>query len=103
MGKTGLSLKDGKVSPSGDALRKQLALWGPSVKPGDRAIITKMDLKNDRIHFEINGGPVKKTKWYQRVQVGLAETWPDPAAIKTRLAIRAGLMLTWFSIITFPT
>jgi hypothetical protein len=71
MGKTGLTLKDGKVSPSGDTLQRQLALWGPSVKPGDRAIITRMDLKNDRIHFEINGGPVKKEKWYQHLQVGV--------------------------------
>lgn len=71
MGKTGLTLKDGKVSPSGDTLRRQLALWGPSVKPGDRAIITQMVMKDDRIHFEINGGPVKKEKWYQHLQVGV--------------------------------
>jgi len=70
MGKTGLTIKDGKISPSGDALKRLLAMWGPSVKPGDRAMITKFDLKNDRIHLEINGGPVKKTKWYQHIQVG---------------------------------
>jgi hypothetical protein len=70
MGKTGLTIKNGKISPSGDELNKLLALWGPSVKPGDRAMITKFDLRNDRIHLEINGGPVKKTKWYQRIQVG---------------------------------
>ena len=71
MGKTGLTLKNGTISPSGDTLRRQLALWGPSVKPGDRAIITKMEMKGDRIHFEINGGPVKKEKWYQHLQVGV--------------------------------
>ena len=27
-------------------------------------------MKKDRIHFEINGGPVKKQKWYQHIQVG---------------------------------
>jgi hypothetical protein len=70
MGKVGLTIKEGNVTPSGDALNKLLALWGPSVKPGDRAIITQFVLKNDRIHLEINGGPVKKTKWYQRIQVG---------------------------------
>ena len=80
MGKTGLTLKNGKVSPGGDDLRRQLALWGPSVKPGDRAIITRMDLKNDRIHFEINGGPVKKTKWYQHVQVGVNSAGISPGA-----------------------
>src|SRR5436309_6582403 len=71
MGKVGLTIKDGKVSPDAEALSKLLALWGPSVKPGDRAIITQFVLKNDRIHFEINGGPVKKTKWYQHIQVGM--------------------------------
>jgi hypothetical protein len=71
MGKVGLTIKDGKISPDGQKLNELLAIWGPSVKPGDRAMITRFDLKNDRMHFEINGGPVKKTKWYQHVQVGV--------------------------------
>src|SRR5690348_10473920 len=70
MGKVGLTIKEGKISPDGEALNRLLALWGPSVKPGDRALITQFLLKNDRIHIEINGGPVKKTKWYQHIQVG---------------------------------
>ncbi|MBV9180953.1 MAG: hypothetical protein JO356_06545 [Acidobacteria bacterium] len=70
MGKTGLTLKDGKLSPSGEQLERLLALWGPSVKPGDRALITQFLIRNDRIHLEINGGPVKKQKWYQHVQIG---------------------------------
>src|SRR5579863_2204148 len=80
MGKTGLTLKNGKVSPSGDALKHQLALWGPSVKPGDRAIITQMELRNDRIRFEINGGPVKKSKWYQHLEVGAGGGMVSPGA-----------------------
>jgi len=71
MGKVGLTIKDGKISPDGQKLNELLAIWGPSVKPGDRAMITRFDLKNDRMHFEINGGPVKKTKWYQHIQVGV--------------------------------
>jgi len=71
MGKVGLTLKDGKISPNGQKMQELLALWGPSVKPGDLALVTRFDIKNDRIHFEINGGPVKKTKWYQHVQVGV--------------------------------
>src|SRR5439155_12095764 len=70
MGKVGLTIKEGKLSPNREELSKLLALWGPSVKPGDRAIITQFLLKNDRMHLEINGCPVKKTKWYQRIQVG---------------------------------
>jgi len=71
MGNVGLTIKDGKISPNGEKLQELLALWGPSVKPGDRAMITKFDIRGDRFHFEINGGPVKKTKWYQHIQVGM--------------------------------
>lgn len=70
MGKVGLRLKDGKITPDGDKLQELLALWGPSVKPGDRAMITKFEIGSDKIHLEINGGPVKKQKWYQHIQVG---------------------------------
>jgi len=70
MGKKGLTLKDGAISPSGQDLQRMIALYGPAVKPGDMARITAVDIKSDRIHFEINGGPIKKKKWYQRIEVG---------------------------------
>ncbi len=70
MGKRGLTLKDGVVSPSGEELRQLMALWGPAVKPGDEARITSVIIKEDKIRFEINGGPVKKQKWYQHIQIG---------------------------------
>ncbi len=69
MGKVGLTLKNGVVSPSGDDLQRLMALWGPAVKPGDEARITAVVIKDDRIHFEINGGPIKKQKWYEHIQV----------------------------------
>jgi hypothetical protein len=70
MGKTGLTLKNGVISPSGEDLQRLMALSGPAVKPGDEARITNVVIKSDRIHFEINGGPVKKQKWYQRIEIG---------------------------------
>jgi hypothetical protein len=70
MGKTGLTLKEGKLTPDGEELQRMMAMWGPAAKPGDQARISEILVKNDRIHFEINGGPVKKQKWYQRIQVG---------------------------------
>lgn len=71
MGKTGLTLKHGQITPGGDDLQQLLALWGPSVKPGEQALITKVTFKGDRIRFEINGGPVKKKKWYEHIEVGM--------------------------------
>jgi len=70
MGKKGLTLRDGKISPDGPELQQLIAMWGPSVKPGDQARITEVDIKDRMIHFEINGGPVRKQKWYQHLQVG---------------------------------
>ena len=44
-------------------------MFGPSVKPGDQARISALVIKDKSIIFEINGGPRKKTKWYQRISV----------------------------------
>ena len=69
MGKAGLKLKNGKLSPSGPELQQLMALWGPAAKPGDQARISDIIFKDDHIRFEINGGPVKKQKWYQRIEI----------------------------------
>ena len=71
MGQKGLSIKNGTVSPNGDDLQRMLVLTGPALKPGDEARITAVVIKDDRIHFELNGGPVKKKKWYEHVQVAV--------------------------------
>jgi hypothetical protein len=70
MGKKGLTLKSGQLKPSGAELEQMMAMYGPAAKPGDRARISDILIKDDRIHFEINGGPVKKQKWYQHISVG---------------------------------
>ena len=69
MGKKGLTLKDGVVSPNGAELQQLIAMWGPSVKPGDQARISAIEIKDKSIYFEINGGPVRKQKWYQHIQI----------------------------------
>lgn len=69
MGSKGLELKDGVITPNGEQLRQALALWGPSVRPGDPVHLSFVQIKDNRIHFDLNGGPVRRKKWYQRVQV----------------------------------
>ena len=69
MGREGLRLKDGVVTPSGPELQQKLALWGPAAKPGDAARISNVVFKDNCIHVEINGGPVKKQKWYEHISV----------------------------------
>jgi len=45
-------------------------MWGPAAKNGDAVRITNVIFKDNMVHVEINGGPVKKNKWYQRISVG---------------------------------
>jgi hypothetical protein len=69
MGMKGIKLKDGVTTPNGMELQQDLAIWGPAVRPGDPSRISFIQIKDDHIHFEINGGPVHRQKWYQRIQV----------------------------------
>ncbi len=90
MGQKPLVLKDGKITPSGPDFERLLATSGTAAKPGDRVQITSIEIKDNKIVFELNGGPKKKTKWYQRVQVGgMGGTaqLPDDAAKEAHGAI----------------
>lgn len=44
---------------------------GPAARMGDLVQITKVDIDNDQIVFEINGGMKGGRKWYDNVQVGV--------------------------------
>lgn len=71
MGQKGLTIKDGKVSPSEEEVERMIAGYGPAVKPGDRARITGIKFKGNNVMvFEINGGPIRKRRWYEHIQVG---------------------------------
>ncbi|MGE5110547.1 MAG: hypothetical protein ACM3JB_06810, partial [Acidobacteriaceae bacterium] len=70
MGKVGLRITpEGAVTPNPQQVRLMIAQYGPAAKPGDRVKITNVLFKGNAIIFEINGGPVKKKKWYERISV----------------------------------
>jgi len=69
MGSKGLRLENGVITPSGHDLQQLLSLWGPAVRPGDPAHISFVQIKDNHIHFDINGGPVHRKKWYQHVEI----------------------------------
>ena len=78
MGYKGLQLHDGTVTPNGQDLQQLLALWGPSIRPGDPAHISYVHIKDDHIHFDLNGGPVHRKKWYQHIEVSGSGGTPVP-------------------------
>lgn len=69
MGEKGLTIKNGVVTPDDKQLQFIAAQYGPAARPGDRAQISDVIVKDKSIVFEINGGPKKKKKWYQRIEV----------------------------------
>ena len=69
MGAKGIKLKDGVTTPNGPELQQDLALAGPAVRPGDPAHISFVQIKDDHIHFDLNGGPVHRKKWYEHITV----------------------------------
>jgi len=63
--------EDGTTTPDEGQLAKELAVMGPAVRPGDRVTITNIKIAKEFILFELNGGPMKKKKWYQHVDVDM--------------------------------
>jgi hypothetical protein len=69
MGAKGLRLKDGAITPNGLELQQALALWGPAIRPGDPAHISFIQIKDNHIHLDLNGGAIRRKKWYEHVEV----------------------------------
>lgn len=69
MGDKGITIRNGQVSPNDAALVQAVVNHGATARTGDKAQITNIEIKDDKIIFEINGGPKKKQKWYQRIRI----------------------------------
>ena len=50
-------------------MRSKSLSIGPAVRPGDRCVITDVQIKDRNIILEMNGGSKKHQKWYQHIQV----------------------------------
>lgn len=68
MGRAGVTLKNGTIADE-SKLSTAVAAYGPALKPGDQARITQIIFKQKSIIFEINGGPERKKKWYEHIEI----------------------------------
>jgi hypothetical protein len=62
---------EGKLKPEDTRLYQMALTYGTAAKVGDRIQITNIAIRDKSIYLEINGGPKKKTHWYQHVSVGV--------------------------------
>jgi hypothetical protein len=66
----GLTLRaNGPLAPGPAEYRKMIFEKGQSAGPGDRVIITAMEIKPDRIVLDLNGGPYLKHRFLRHVQL----------------------------------
>lgn len=70
MGKKGVTItKEGQLSPGLMKLQQLVAREGPAAREGDRVQITNFLIEGNKLIFEINGGPRKGPKWYNRIEI----------------------------------
>lgn len=66
----GLTLQaNGQLSPGPAAYRRMIYQKGQAAGPGDRVIITAMEIKGDRIVLDLNGGPYLKHRFLRHIQL----------------------------------
>jgi hypothetical protein len=67
--KSMLIAPDGQIKPEDATLFRMAQTYGAAAKIGDRVQITNIVFHEKSIYLEINGGPKKKSKWYQHIQI----------------------------------
>ncbi len=91
MGRHGLDLHaNGSVTPDGTDYENAIMRYGACAKPGAKIAVTNVRVLEDRIVFDINGGPEKKHKWLQHISIGgssgqLAPDEPAPTGARITL------------------
>jgi hypothetical protein len=61
----------GRVTPNDAVLFQEVQQKGVAAKAGEKVQITNLVIREKSIYLELNGGPKKKTKWYQHISVGV--------------------------------
>jgi len=81
---TGLTLHaNGSLSPSAAEYRRMIYQKGQSVGPGDRVLITAMQIKGDRIILDLNGGPYLKHRFLRHIQLNDNPVVADTGEVAT--------------------
>jgi hypothetical protein len=69
LGKIGLRLQNGVLSPSGEQLDRLVEEDGAAARPGDAVRITNIRFLKNGIVFEVNGGPPKHGHWLDHLEI----------------------------------
>lgn len=60
---------EGLVKPSDSILFEKMQAHGAAAKVGDKVQVTNVVFHDKSVYVEINGGPKKKSHWYQHISI----------------------------------
>jgi hypothetical protein len=70
---------NGKLTPGPEVYKMDLYKKGQAAAPGDRVMITAIDIKADRILIDLNGGPSPPHRFLRHIQIGVGGALsPEP-------------------------
>jgi hypothetical protein len=80
----GITLQaNGQLTPGPAEYRKLIYQKGQSAAPGDRVVVTSMEIKGDRLVIDFNGGPYAKHRFLRHIQFNDAPVTPDTGEVAT--------------------
>ena len=91
-----LTLKaNGELSPGGEKYREMIYKKGQAAAPGDRVVVTALNIKGDKIVLDFNGGPYAKHRFLSHIQLNnapvAANTGEQPMGSRIELVFPGGL------------
>ncbi len=60
---------NGPLAQTAEQYRKLIFSKGQACAPGDRVLITALEIKGDRIQIDLNGGPYEKHRFLKHIQL----------------------------------
>jgi hypothetical protein len=80
----GITLRaNGPLTPAPAEYKKLIYEKGQSAAPGDRVVVTALDIKGDRIVVDFNGGPYAKHRFLRHIQFNDAPVAQDTGEVAT--------------------
>ena len=82
-GHRGLELvANGKLKPAGEAYVAMVTEQGLAAKPGERLLITDLKIENNKIIFDLNGGPDAKHRFLRHITIGVGDPGMDTPVVQ---------------------
>jgi hypothetical protein len=86
---------NGELSPGGEKYREMIYQKGQAAAPGDRVVITALNIKGDQIVLDLNGGPYAKHRFLSHIQFNdnpvAATTGESPMGSRITLVFPGGV------------